>query len=294
MTAGNSLLRSIYHSLPQQGQILAQRTLSVASESRDIARSIFGRRLKREIFGNMAPLVPPLYLMRDGARDYAEFKQNGLDAFRRFRDFGLRPSDRILDIGSGIGRKTLPLLSFLNSGSYEGIDPVVSHVKWCSEKITPRFPNFKFQRVDVWGKHYNPNGAIKPSEFIFPFGDREFDFVIVGSVFTHMFSVDMEHYIGEIARVLKPGGNGLITFFLLNDESELLITQGKSTLKMAYEYENGSRACDPNGLETAVGHKERFVLGAFERHGMRAVIAERGSWCGRTTGYYQDIIRIVR
>jgi hypothetical protein len=44
-------------------------------------------------------MVPPLYLMQDGARDYAQFKQNGMDAFRTFLDLGLQPTDRILDIG---------------------------------------------------------------------------------------------------------------------------------------------------------------------------------------------------
>jgi SAM-dependent methyltransferase len=292
--ANASVLRSVYHSLPPQGQMLARQARSIANESRDVVRSIFGQRLKRSIFGDMAAMVPPLYLMRDGTRDYAEFKQNGLDAFRRFLDFGLRPTDRILDIGSGIGRKTLPLLDFLAGGSYEGIDPVASQVRWCSERITPRYPNFRFQTIDVWGKHYNPKGTIKPSEYVFPFGDGEFDFVILGSVFTHMFSTDMQHYVDEIARVLKVGAKGLITFFLLNHESDLLIAEGKSTLRIVYQYENGSKACDPDGLETAIGHQETFVLEMFERRGLNTQIAERGSWCGRAADYYQDIIKITR
>jgi SAM-dependent methyltransferase len=290
--ANESVLRSIYHSLPPQGQMLARQARSITNESRDVVRSIFGHRVKRTIFGDMAPMVPPLYLMKDGARDYAEFKQNGLDAFRRFLDFGLRPTDRIFDIGSGIGRKTLPLLDFLVGGSYEGIDPIASQVRWCAEKITPRYPNFQFQRIDVWSKHYNPKGAIKPSRYVFPFKDGEFDFVIMGSVFTHMFSTDMQHYVDEIARVLKAGGRGLITFLLLNRESERLIAEGKSTLNLIYGYENGSKACDPDGLETAVGHQEHFVLDMFERRSLKAEIAERGAWCGRSADYYQDIVKI--
>jgi hypothetical protein len=108
-----------------------------------------------------------------------------------------------------------------------------------------------------------------------------------------MFSTDMQHYVAEIARVLKIGAKGLITFLLLNHDSERLIAEGKSTLKIVYEYENGSKACDPDGLETAVGHQEHFVLDMFERRGLKAEIAERGSWCGRTADYYQDIIKIT-
>lgn len=289
----DSVLHSIYDSLPPQGKVLARQARSVTSESRDVVRSIFSQRLKQNIFGDMAPMVPPLYLMQDGARDYAEFKQNGMDAFRRFLSFGLRPTDRVLDIGSGIGRKTLPLLDFLIGGSYEGIDPIASQVRWCTEKITPRYPNFRFQEIDVWNKRYNPKGSVKPSEYIFPFRDSEFDFVILGSVFTHMFIGEIEHYVDEIARVLKTGAKGLITFFLLNDESERLIAQGKSTLSMVHEYENGSKACDAGGLESAVGHQEQFVLAMFERRGLRAEVAERGSWCGRHADYYQDIVKIT-
>src|SRR4029077_1479385 len=291
--ANGSVLPSIFHALPPPAQALTGKVRSIASASRDVVRSIFGQRLKQTIFGSMAPVVPPLYLMRDGTRDYVEFKQNGLDAFQRFLQFGLAPTDRILDVGSGIGRKTLPLLDFLVGGSYEGIDPIASQVRWCVEKITPRYPNFRFQRIDVWSKHYNPKGSVKPSEYIFPFKEGEFDFVILGSVFTHMFSTDMQHYVDEIARVLKPGAKGLITFFLLNHETESLIAEGKSTLKMIHEYENGSKACDPERLETAVGHPEQFVLDMFERRGLKADIAERGSWCGRVGDYYQDIIKIT-
>jgi SAM-dependent methyltransferase len=292
--ASGSVIRSIYHSLPPKGQALASQARSVVNESRDVVRSVFGQRLKRRLFGDMAPMVPPLYLMDDGTRDYAEFKQNGLDAFRRFLDFGLRPTDRILDVGSGIGRKTLPLLDFLAGGSYEGIDPIASQVRWCLESITPRYPNFRFRTIDVWSKHYNPKGSVKPSEYIFPFQDGEFDFVILGSVFTHMFSKDMEHYVDQIARVLKIGGKGLITFLLINRESESLIAEGKSTLNLIYEYENGSRASDPDGRETAVGHQEDFVLKMFECRGLKATISERGAWCGRVADYYQDIVKITR
>ncbi len=299
--AHNSVIRSIYDSLPPQGQIFAKQARSVAYESRDVIRSMFSQRLKRSLFGELADMVPPLYLMKDGSRDYADFKQNGVDAFRRFIQCGLKPNHRILDIGSGIGRKTLPLLSFLVDGSYEGIEPIASQVRWCVERITSKYPNFRFQEIDVWSKLYNPKGSVRPAEYIFPFRDAEFEFVILGSVFTHMFSRDVEHYTDEIARVLKAGGHGLITFFLLNAESESLIAEGKSTLHMIYPYENGSKACDPDGLEMAVGHQESFVLAMFERRGLKAEVVDRGSWCGRfdqsaqaVSDRYQDVIKVTK
>src|SRR5260370_32914747 len=131
-------------------------------------KSVTGIPLKKKLFGNKADFVPPLYLMQDGNRDYREFLQNGIVVFNLFQSFGLKPTDRILDIGCGIGRKTIPLLDFLTTGSYERIDPMQKQVQWCSDKITPLYPHFKFKRVDLFNKYYNPDGTIMPSQHTLP------------------------------------------------------------------------------------------------------------------------------
>jgi len=232
--------------------------------------------------------------MEDGARDYKEFKQNGLDAFQWFLSLGLKPTDRVLDVGSGIGRKTLPLLDYLDRGSYEGLDPVAKQVRWCASRITPQYPNFRFRRADIWSKHYNPSGKIQPSHYTFPFADAEFDFVILGSVFTHMFPGDVRHYISEIARTMRPGARGWITFFLLNRDSLDLLASGKSTLHLIHPIEEGSLADNPERRETAIGHREANVLKMFKDHEIMADIVEYGSWCGRSERYYQDIVKLTR
>jgi ubiquinone/menaquinone biosynthesis C-methylase UbiE len=250
--------------------------------------------LKQQLFGEKASLVPPLYLMEDGPRDYKEFKQNGIDTFERFLSLGLRPTDKILDIGSGIGRKTLPLLDFTTTGTYDGIDPVAKQVRWCQEKITSRYPNFRFQQIDVWSKNYNPSGRVQPSEYRFPFEAAQFDFVMLGSVFTHMFPDDVDHYLGEISRVLKPGGKGWVTFFLLNKDSETAIADKTSTIDLAYEVEQGSRVDNPNRLESAIGHQEKVIGEMFAKHKIEAELAEYGSWCGRQASSYQDVFKIMK
>jgi SAM-dependent methyltransferase len=233
--------------------------------------------------------------MYDGPKDYEIFKQNGEEFFTIFVNLcGLKPNHRVLDIGSGIGRKTLPLLNYLTIGSYEGLDLIEAQVKWCQEKFSPEYPNFHFQRIDVWNELYNPSGKVKASEYQFPFEDGEFDFVILGSVFTHMFVEDMRNYVSEISRVLKPGARGMISYFLLNPESEKLIAEEKSTLNLVYEVESGCKADNPNRLETAVGHDEGHVIELYERFGMRMNIFY-GSWCGRAEFLsYQDILVVEK
>lgn len=282
-----SLLRTTYLSLPRQlTWVPSQLVLAV--------RSFRAQPLKRQLFGEKAYMVPPLFLMEDGPRDYNKFKKNGIDAFQRFLALGLKPTDRILDVGSGLGRKTLPLLDYITTGSYEGIDPIEKQVKWCQEKITRRYPNFRFQSIDVWSKHYNPSGKVRPSEYSFPFEAAQFDFVILGSVFTHMFPDDVGHYIGEISRVLKTGGKGWITFFLLNKDSESAIAEKRSIENFDYEVGQGARADNPYRLETAISHQEELVLQMFSKHNIQAEVIEHGSWSGRQASFYQDICKITK
>ena len=82
----------------------------------------------------------------------------------------------MLDVGSGIGRKTILLTDYLNhEGSYEGLDIVKTGIDWCTERITCKYPRFKFQLIDVLNQHYNPTGRYKASEYRFPFPDESFD-----------------------------------------------------------------------------------------------------------------------
>ena len=73
-----------------------------------------------KLFRKNDPLIPPRRLMFDGPADPHVFKKNGEEFFKYFTEFcGLKPYHRILDVGCGMGRKTIPLLSFVNDeGTY--------------------------------------------------------------------------------------------------------------------------------------------------------------------------------
>src|SRR5262249_30998923 len=143
----------------------------------------------------------------------------------------LQPDERMLDVDSGIGRKTIQLTRYFDErASYDDIDITAAGVDWCARTITPRFSRFRFPRIDVYNLLYNPTGTCLPSEYRFPFDDASFTFVMLGSVFTHMLPDDAAHYLAEIARVLRPDERCLISYFLFNDESRALVESGKSTL----------------------------------------------------------------
>ncbi len=245
------------------------------------------------LFGANASLVPPLDRMHDGPVGYDIFKENGDEFLRYYVQLcSLRPDEKILDVGSGIGRKTIPLTKYLNQqGRYEGIEIVKSGVDWCKDRITRRYPNFQFQLIDVFNTYYNPAGSIKASEYRFPFSEESFDLVVLASVFTHMLPHDISNYLQEVRRVLKNGGRCLISFFLLNLESLELLASGQSTLDLK-QAGKAHYLVDPEVPEQTVGYDERFVLSLYSRCGLEIrQPVHYGSWCGRRQYLsYQDLI----
>jgi SAM-dependent methyltransferase len=191
----------------------------------------------------------------------------------------LRPDERVLDVGSGAGRVAIPLSEYLTEGTYEGFDTSAPGVEWCRENITPRAPNFTFRHVDIYNKTYNPGGTIDPASFGFPYEDSGFDFVYLTSIFTHMLPADIEHYFAEIARVLRPDGRWLATWFLLDEEALALLAEGRSALD--FKHDLGSyRVVNLEQHEDAIAYPPEFVLGLYERFGFD-VTADLGQWAGR-------------
>ena len=234
--------------------------------------------------------VPPRKMIFVGSGD---FRKVGKEFLRYVVELGgLKPNERVLDVGCGIGRMAVALTGYLQEkGSYAGFDIVAEGINWCGEKITPRYPNFRFQLADIYNKDYNPQGKIKASEYKFPYPDRSFDFIILTSVFTHMLLQDMENYFSELARVLEQGGRCLVTFFILNKESKKLIDEKMSTRDFKNHGE-GYRVENINTPESAIAYDESIVKGLSEKYGLNiATPIYYGSWCGRKNYLsYQDII----
>jgi ubiquinone/menaquinone biosynthesis C-methylase UbiE len=243
------------------------------------------------VVGKRDPLIPPRGLWFVGGGSFAD--NQFLPHFISLCD--LQPSHRVLDVGCGIGKQAVPLTRYLNSaGSYEGFDIVEAGVQWCQRHVTSRHPNFKFRHVDVFNKHYNPDGHVPPSVWKFPYPDQEFDFVFLISVFTHMLPDSVRNYINEIGRVLKPGAQCFVSFLLMNDDSRALIDQGKSSLSLTHDLD-GYTVLDPKFPETTVGLPESLVKKCFEDSGLAIKTIHYGSWCGRKAAdFYQDIVLSVR
>lgn len=229
--------------------------------------------------------MPPVELMYDGPAE--DFVSNGQEYFQYYKEIAdLQPYERMLDVGSGLGRKTIPLVGYLTTGSYEGIDCKELGIKWCQENITPVACNFKFQHVNVKAAGYNVNGSIAPEDFRFPFDDNEFDLVVLNSVFTHMTLESVNHYLEEIHRVLKVRGRCLITWFLLGHAC----THPMFPFAMSYKGVEYGRVANAEFPEQAIAYHEVEVSHAYQRANLQRKVIEHGCWSGIQGLSYQDII----
>src|SRR4051794_21393045 len=210
-------------------------------------------------------LMPPRRLSFVGRGD---FERTGNEYLAHFQTLGgLQPGDRVLDMGCGIGRMAIPLLGYLdNSGSYAGFDVGRAMIRWCRRELTARRPDFEFAWAPVYNQKYNPFGSLAAADYRFPYEDGCFDFVFATSLFTHLVRAETEHYLRETARVLRPGGTCLLTFFLLDQHAEQETAAGRASFDFSHPIEGGFTT-DPNQPEEAI---------AFRASDLREMLAEAG------------------
>jgi SAM-dependent methyltransferase len=183
-----------------------------------------------------------------------------------------------------------------DGGSYDGFDVVAEAVAWCRQAITPRFPHFRFRHADVRSGFYNPDAPAEAGSYVFPHASGSKDFVLLTSVFTHLLPRDLDHYLDEIARVLRPGGTCFATFFLFNEESARFVRAGFAPGFGFVHHGDGYRTLDAATPEAAVAYDEAAIRTRLAARELRIVEPVRyGHWCGRPDGLsLQDIIVATR
>ena len=248
-----------------------------------------------DLLGRRDEMTPPRHLVgMIGGGDFKAIGQEFLPHFVKFGD--LQPSDGVLEVGCGTGRMAVALTSYLNAqGRYEGLDVLPDAIDWCRQRITSKYQNFRFHVTDIYNKKYNPKGRYGASEYRFPYEDQSFDFVFLTSVFTHMLPRDLQHYLSEIHRVLKPDKRCLITFFLVNAESSKLMETKVSRRQFQFQLD-GCRVKNKDIPEKEVAYEEAHVREFYEKFHLQLIEPiQYGSWCGRPNFLsYQDIVNARR
>jgi ubiquinone/menaquinone biosynthesis C-methylase UbiE len=229
--------------------------------------------------------------------DARYYESNAQEFFDYLKNVGrLKPSDYLLDVGCGYGQLVSPLSKYLDQDAkYEGFDIASENISWCKENISSKISNFHFKHADVFNSEYNPEGKQKASQYKFPYADESFDIVFLKSVFTHMLPPDVNNYLNEIFRVLKKNGKCLISYFLINGESNRLIKTKESPLSFSH-IRTDCRVNDKNTPEIAVAYDEEYVRTMYANNGLKITEPIKyGSWCGRRSWLsYQDIILALK
>jgi SAM-dependent methyltransferase len=234
------------------------------------------------IAGRGGGLVPPRRLQFVGDGDFVAVGDEFLSHLVALCE--LRPEDRVLDVGCGIGRLARALAGYLSvDGAYAGLDVNADRIAWCRRRYA-HFPQFAFVHADVRNARYNAGGAIDPVAYAFPFEDGSFDVAVLISVLTHLTADPALHYLGQVRRVLAPGGRMLATFFVVDPEAP---APGLAFGPVS----DGMAVVDPALPEEAVAYESDWVLEALRAAGLDLVALHPGLWTGRPDGLsFQDVV----
>jgi len=252
------------------------------------------RRMCESLFAVLKPSLP-MPRKRDWSIVGGRFLPDACSVLGALvNDAHLARGESVLDIGCGVGRMAYVLSYYLLPTSrYEGLEPVSRWVRWNRAVIGGRFRNFRFSALPLHNPVYNPKGRLRPASVRFPYPDATFDLALATSVFQHNQVPVVKHNLGEIARVLRPGGRCLITCFLL-DAKPRRVRKEKGPLAFIHPLKDCWTAA-PDLPEIGIAFLETdFRRWAAER-GLAIHTKLNGSWHERGSGkFYQDMIILTK
>jgi len=277
------LLRKIWYGLTSHQRFLIRRLYYLPIDLFD------------KITGKTHKYVPPRGYIYTGSPTSAKnyIKQGVLQLELLKEEINLLPNDKILDIGSGVGRTAIALTTFLNkSGSYDGFDVVEKGIHWCNSGIGNDFSNFNFKYIPLSNDLYNTtkNSAL---DFVFPYKDGTFTKIFTFSVFTHMMLEEIQHYFMEIERVLTPEGLCFSTFFLYDSEDENYIAT-RPLFNFPVKGNDGHRLMNQNVKSGNIAIHKTKLEDLLKKANLKKIKTIDGFWKDeikdKSKKEYQDIV----
>jgi SAM-dependent methyltransferase len=243
------------------------------------------------VSGRGDTLVPPRRCM--GFVGDSDFRATGEEFLGHFRALaGLRPEDRVLDIGCGIGRMARVLVPVLEPphGSYDGFDVSRDAIQWCQKRYAATAAPFRFTHVDLHHPEYNPRGGGDAQRLRFPYPEASFDLAIATSVFTHLLDGAVANYLAEAGRLLAPGGRLFSTWILVDVQRPPGL--GAPPL---HPTAGAALVADPSAPEAMVAYPREWVAARLSDAGLALCVPyQRGSWTGDPGASFHDLLVATR
>jgi len=179
-----------------------------------------------------------------GAGSEADFADTTRVLYRGCVHNGLQPHHRVLDIGCGAGRLAVALQDYLRPpGEYVGVDVSATLIEEARRRVDR--PNFRFFVSEA---------------LPVPLPDRSQDFIVLFSVFTHLYLEDVVSFLREIRRLLVPTGRCLAT--VLADPG--VRKMAGNVDKMRHNVDFMRRLVEPEGLRV-VSVQQQWGLPFLDR-----------------------------
>jgi SAM-dependent methyltransferase len=213
---------------------------------------------------------------------------------------------RILDLGCGLGRSSIPFVDYLSTGRGHlvGIDVIERMVSFCRKVIGSRYSNASFYTCAVPESYLpkqlrkNPAGLLPIGEILA--GQEPFDLIIAFSVFTHLLPEEMDAYFSLFDRILKPDGRMVLTFLFLDEWTRPQIRNRVLPTMIVPDSPNPvpepGRLCfaSPSNPRAVVAIALDDVLAMVKAHGFQPEQIHFGSWRAMSSETFQDVLILQR
>lgn len=174
-----------------------------------------------------------------------------------YQDFDAECYESVFDFGCGCGRVARQLiLQDPRPRRYVGVDVHPELITWCCENLRPAAPEFDFYHHDVFDRLVNDDEG-KPDVLPLPVEDESVTFFESLSIFTHIVERQLDFYLHEAARVLRPDGVMNASFLIFekgdfpvlgDDRNSLYIDDAYPPAAVYYDREWLQRTVDDAGL----------------------------------------------
>jgi SAM-dependent methyltransferase len=260
-------------------------------------RDLLARECARALTSVQPQDLPPRALMQVIGSPDAEHFLLSMRAY--FPELTVRcripTSAHVLDIGCGAGRLALPFAQYLDDqGALWGVDVWQEGVEWCAAHITSA-ARTSFRTLSIENNYYFE--ALRPevrnSVDLGFIPDGSLDLAYAISVFSHLRYQDLDGYLRELRRTLKPDGLAYLTGFVMDRYFGAYRTA--TGLFGEVDQVAPGQFLAYSGQDTFSAFDMATWMRAVQDNGLYALCFETGEWADKPgSRLYQDLFILGR